>query len=95
MSIAGETPTVVVRSSTGGETHGREGPQVADRGQTVVLDRAMEDDELACSTIMLMLEWGGRIKGSPTSSARRARCRPPKTGPRVATSALRYRGGRA
>jgi hypothetical protein len=45
MSIAGETPTVVVRSSTGGETYGSEGPQVADRGQTVVLNRAMQDDE--------------------------------------------------
>jgi hypothetical protein len=46
MSIAGETPTVVVRSSTGGETYGSEGPQIANRCQTVVLDRAMPDDEL-------------------------------------------------
>jgi len=45
MSIAGETPTVVVRSSTGGEAYGSEGPQIADRSQTVVLDSSMQDDE--------------------------------------------------
>ena len=45
MSIAGETPTVVVRSSTGGEADGSEGPQIADRSQTVVLDSSMQDDE--------------------------------------------------
>jgi len=44
MSIAGKTPTVVVRSSTGGETYGSKGPQVADGCQTVVLDGAMQDD---------------------------------------------------
>jgi hypothetical protein len=33
MSIAGETPTVVVGSSTGGEADRSEGPQIADRGQ--------------------------------------------------------------
>jgi hypothetical protein len=31
MSIAGETPTGVMGSSTGGQTYGREGPQITDR----------------------------------------------------------------
>ena len=46
VSIAGETPTVVVRSSTRGQSFGGEGPQIADRGKTVVLDSSMQDDEL-------------------------------------------------
>jgi len=41
MSVAGETTTGVVHSSTGGETYGSEGPQIADRGQTVVLNSPM------------------------------------------------------
>ena len=46
MPIDGETPTVVVRSSTDGETDGSKGPQIADRSQMVILDSPMQDDEV-------------------------------------------------
>ena len=48
--IAGHAPSVVVSSGTGGEAQSGEGPEVADGGEALVLDFAVEHDELLAAS---------------------------------------------